>query len=398
MPPGSYLWLTVPLLVAGAAGLLRRGGSWLLAACGLLALTGLALALGLPRVAVATGTSATAPAGLSGSLASWSGTGIDLLAVAALVAALHGIDGLPARLSRFRFGWRQLVLAPLALAAVLATVATGVLLVLRPADGPVHRSAGLTMPAVAVDQANGPLATRTLVLSPSRGTTALGYRLVGAELGDAALTEPLPTDQPAVAAVAQTLVDTSSDVRASSASVALQQLGIGFVVVTLPVPGALEQQLDTTTGLTRLGRSGGYALWRVEPATAAGAGSAAAQPQPPARVRLVDSGGRLLQDVPVSGPNTRVSTTIPAGAAGRQVVLAQPRNAAWRATLDGVALPSGSQAGLQAFTLPASGGRLHVYSVDGRQRLLMVQGVGLVVVLLLALPVGRRRRPEQVLV
>jgi GT2 family glycosyltransferase len=389
---GSYLWLSVPLLLAGLAGLLRRGGSWLLASCGLLALTGLALALGLPRVAVATGTSATAPAGLSGSLASWSGTGIDLLAIAALVAALHGIDGLPARLSRFRFGWRQLVLAPLALAAVAATLATAVLLVIRPAEGPVQRSAALTMPAVAVDQADGPLATRTLVLSTVPGSTALGYRLVGAELGDAAVTEPLPTDEPAVAAVTQTLVDTSTDVRASSASVALQQLGIGFVVVTLPVPSSLEQQLDTTTGLTRLGRNGGYALWRVEPAT-----TAASQPQPPARVRLVDASGRLLQDVPVSGPNTRVSTTVPPGAAGRQVVLAQPRDPAWRATLDGVALPAASRGGLQAFTLPAGGGHLHVYSVDGRHTLLLVEGIGLVVVGLLALPVGRRRRAEQVL-
>ncbi len=389
---GGYLWLTVPLLAAGAAGLLRRGGSWLLAACGLLALAGLGLALGLPRVAVATGTSATAPAGLSGSLASWSGTGIDLLAIAALVAALHGIDGLPARLSRFRFGWRQLVLAPLALAAVAATLATAVLLVARPAAGPVHRSAALTMPAVAVDQANGPLATRTLVLSADRGSSALGYRLVGAEVGDAAVTEPLPTDDPAVAQVTETLADTSGDVRASAASAALQQLGIGFVVVTLPVPGSLQQQLDTTTGLTRLGQNGGYALWRVEPATPAGG-----QPQPPARVRLVDATGRLVQDIPVSGPDTRVSTTIPSGTSGRQVVLAQPGDAAWRATLNGVPLPAASRGGLQAFTLPATGGHLHVYSVDGRHRLLIGQGVALVVVVLLALPVGRRRRPERVM-
>ncbi len=95
---GSYLWLSVPLLVAGAAGLLRRGGSWLLAGCGLLGLAGLALALGLPRVAIATGTPATVGAGLHGSLSGWAGTGIDLLAIAALVATLHGIDGLPARL------------------------------------------------------------------------------------------------------------------------------------------------------------------------------------------------------------------------------------------------------------------------------------------------------------
>jgi GT2 family glycosyltransferase len=395
---GGYLWLSVPLLVAGLAGLLRKGGSWLLASCGLLALTGLALALGVPRVVIATGTPATAGAGLTGSLGGWSGTGIDLLAIAALVAALHGIDGLPARLSRFRFGWRQLVLAPLALAAVLATLATAALLVAHPADGPVTRSTALTLPAVVVDQAEGPLATRTLVLSASSpgSTGGLGYRLVGAEVGDAALTLPLPDAEPMVAAVTQTLVDTSIDVRASTAAVALQHLGIGFVVVVVPVPAMVEQQLDTTPGLTRLGQNGGYALWRVEPIATAGA-TATAQPQPPARVRLVDTRGRLLQDVPVSGPHARVSTTVPSGPAGRKVVLAEPASDTWRASLDGTRLTGGSSAGLQTFRLPAGGGHLRVYSVDDRHRLLLLQGVALVVICLLALPIGRRRRHEQVL-
>ena len=83
-------------------------------------------------MAIATGTQATLGPGLIGSLSGWSGTGIDLLAIAALIATLHGIDGLPGRLSRFKFGWRQLLLAPLAVAAVVATVVTAVLLVLHP--------------------------------------------------------------------------------------------------------------------------------------------------------------------------------------------------------------------------------------------------------------------------
>lgn len=398
-PGSTYAFLGAPLLLVGLAGLFRRGGSWLLVACGALGLTGLGLALVLPRVVVATGTAATASAGLDGPLAHWSGTGIDLLAIAALVAALHGADGVAARLSQHGFGWRQLLLAPLSLAALMATVATATLLVLNPVDGPVRRDAGGLLPAVAVDQADGPMATRTLVLTATDSAAdGIGYRLVGAEIGDPALTLPLPTAEPLVAAAAQALAAPPSDVTASNAAQTLLRLGIGFVVATRPVPEAFAQQLDTTTGITRLGESGTYALWRVEATTpAAGSSGAAATAQPPARVRIVDSGGQLVQDVPVAGPNARVDTSVPAGQSGRLLVLAEPPSGVWRATLDGVRLPRTTVGGLQAFTLPAVGGHLVVRSTDDRQRLIPLQGIALVVIGLLALPVGRRRRPGGVL-
>jgi GT2 family glycosyltransferase len=417
-PGGTYVLLSAPVLLAGLAGIFRRGGSWLLASCAMLAVTGLALALALPRLVVASGTPATASAGLTGSLAGWSGTGIDLLALAALVAALHGVDGIGARLSRHKFGWRQLILAPLAAAAVITTLVTLVLIGLHPSDGPVHRDAAALLPAVAVDQATGPMATRTLVLTAGRpattprpsgstpgsadaiGSGGVGYRLVGSELGDPALTVPLPDAEPLVAAVTQTLVAPASDVGANAAAQALLHLGIGFVVATRPVPGAFAEQLDTTAGLTRLGESGSFALWRVEattptPGSAGSAGSAGAA-QPPARVRLVDAAGRLVQDVPVSGPSARVDTTIPAGAVGRRLILAEPVSPVWRASLGGVRLQPLVSGGLQAFELPPTGGRLTVSSTDNRHRLLQVQGAAVVVVALLALPLGRRRRTDEV--
>jgi GT2 family glycosyltransferase len=398
-PGATYWWLTAPLLAVGLAGLLRKGGSWLLASCGLLALAGLGLALVTPRIVIATTAAGSNEAGLSGRLSGWSGTGIDLLAIAALVAALHGLDGLGARLSRYRFGWRQLLLAPLAALAVGATVATAVLLAWHPADGPVRRSAAV-LPAVAVDQATGPAGARTLILTPTG--SAVGYRLWGAELGDPALTLPLPPAEPLTQAAAGQLVNGAADVSSNSAAQSLLQLGIGFVVAVRPVPADLEQQLDTTAGLTRLGENGTYSLWRIEAVvptggaaaatSVAGAPSPAGHPQPAARVRLLDATGRLVQDVPVAGPNARVHTTVPAGSAGRQLVLAQPVSTTWRATLNDLPLRPTTVGGQQAFDLPATAGTLVVTSVDDRHRLLMVQGIGLVVVFLLALPLGRRRR------
>jgi hypothetical protein len=303
---------------------------------------------------------------------------------------------------------------------VITTLVTVVLLGLHPTDGPVRRDAAAVLPAVAVDQATGPMATRTLLLTagrpatttrtsgPTGGTTgsaaasgsgALGYRLVGSELGDPALTVPLPDAEPLVAAVTQTLVAPASDVGANAAAQALLHLGIGFVVATRPVPGGLAEQLDTTAGLTRLGESGSFALWRVD-ATTPAAGSAGAAgtvtAQPPARVRVVDAAGRLVQDVPVSGPSARVDTTIPAGAVGRRLILAEPVSPVWRASLSGVRLQPVVSGGLQAFELPPTGGRLTVSSTDNRHRMLQVQGAALVVVALLALPLGRRRRTDEV--
>jgi hypothetical protein len=91
-----------------------------------------------------------------------------------------------------------------------------------------------------------------------------------------------------------------------------------------------------------------------------------------------------------------VDTTIPKARAGRQVVLAEPASGRWRASLNDVPLQSFSSAGLQAFTLPAGGGRLEISVVDDRHRLLQTQGIALVAVVLLALPLGRRRRTVEV--
>ena len=100
--------------------------------------------------------------------------------------------------------------------------------------------------------------------------------------------------------------------------------------------------------------------------------------------------------MPVAGPNAHVDTTVPAGGAGRTLVLAQPTSARWQATLNDLSAPPVNRAGLQAFTLPAGGGHLVVRAVDDRHRLLLVQGIGFIIIVLLALPIGRRRRNDEV--
>ena len=89
-------------------------------------------------------------------------------------------------------------------------------------------------------------------------------------------------------------------------------------------------------------------------------------------------------------------TTVPEGAEDRQVVLAEDASSGWRATLDGrplEAVDPATTGGLQAFALGTDAGRLEVYhAADHRSGWMAAAGVTLVVYVLLAVPV-RRRRP-----
>ena len=84
----------------------------------------------------------------------------------------------------------------------------------------------------------------------------------------------------------------------------------------------------------------------------------------------------------------RATATVPAGPAGRLLVLADAQDNGWRASLDGRALVPRRYAGwAQAFVLPAGGGTLHVrYDAGARPLLLWVQLGALLLLLVLALP------------
>ena len=85
--------------------------------------------------------------------------------------------------------------------------------------------------------------------------------------------------------------------------------------------------------------------------------------------------------------------TLPPGAAGRRLVLAERADAGWRATLDGRRLAPGVHAGwAQAFELPAWGGELVVeHRAPGAGGIGAAQVLVLVLALLLGVPLPRRR-------
>ncbi len=174
----------------------------------------------------------------------------------------------------------------------------------------------------------------------------------------------------------------------------LADLGIGAVQVA-PVPageqpdahrGELVTTLDMVPGLDRVTDGDGVLLWRV---------SVGDEPAP-GWARLTDAApadgdrARTLAVLPSDGRS--VDVRVPAAQDPRTLVLAATANPAWHATLDGHRLAAVEADGLQAFEVPPEGGHLTVQLVGARTPLWFgVGGVILLVYVLLALPVGRRR-------
>jgi hypothetical protein len=177
--------------------------------------------------------------------------------------------------------------------------------------------------------------------------------------------------------------------QAPGLAASLADIGVGAVQVQADTDPDLVTTLDMVPGLERVTEGDGTLLWRVgvegEPA--------------PGWARLTDAAPTAdhrpvtLTVLPSDG--RRVDTDVPPAATPdqeRTLVLASAADRGWRATLDGRRLPVVEADGLQAFAMPPAGGDLVVEHVEARRPLWFgVGGAVLLVFVLLALPVGRRR-------
>jgi hypothetical protein len=82
--------------------------------------------------------------------------------------------------------------------------------------------------------------------------------------------------------------------------------------------------------------------------------------------------------------------TLPAGSPGRIVVLAEPANSGWHASVDGHSVARSTAYGwAQAFAVPSSGGRLQIGYGSRSRDLWLVGELVAVVVLFAAMLPGR---------
>ncbi|WP_255869750.1 glycosyltransferase [Arthrobacter jinronghuae] len=263
-----------------------------------------------------------------------------------------------------------------------------------------------SLPATAADAGHDTTQSRSLVLHVDGegnvsaalmrggGTTLEQLSTIYAARGikGGAGEETLADDDPATAdlrrAVAAITAGTGVDPRAD-----LARLGVAFVVLQESDTAAelLAGRMDSVPGLSAVGQTGSGWLWRVsEPLSAAGTET---QSGLGARARILNADGSTAAAVPSQSEDIR--TSIPAGAEGRVLVLAERADAGWQASLNGRPLTATDREWVQAFELPAEGGELRVDYVSAASpwlEALQILVIGLTLLLALPTPTGRTVR------
>ncbi|MFF6807680.1 glycosyltransferase [Streptomyces sp. NPDC012616] len=305
----------------------------------------------------------------------WAGPATLVYGIALLAAAVIGAEGARTRVAEQSFGWRQPVAVLIAFASAAGPLLVAAGWMIGGADGPLERRDPVQVPAFVAEEAGGSDQARTLVLD-SDSAAHVGYMLVrgsGARLGDAELAAADGENAQLDKVVANLVAGSGAD-----QSDQLGKFAVGYVLVHKGAPREVARVLDATPGLKRLSQQDGSALWRVN--------------QEVSRAAVVAASGKGAP-VPVAAGPVDIHTTLPAGAAGRVLRLADAAADGWTATLDGKPLtPTTVDGWAQGFELPASGGTLNVAYDDpfAHTAWLWAQGLLSVVLVVLALP-GRRR-------
>ncbi|MDO0933656.1 glycosyltransferase [Streptomyces sp. DG2A-72] len=305
----------------------------------------------------------------------WAGPATLVYGIALLAAAALGADGARARVAEQSFGWRQPVAALIAFASAAGPLLVAAGWMISGADGPLERRDPVQVPAFVAEESNTRDQARTLVLD-SDSAAHVGYMLVrgsGARMGDGELAAADGENATLDKVVANLVAGSGAD-----QSDQLGKFAVRYVLVHKGAPREMTRVLDATPGLSRLSQQDGGALWRVD--------------QQVSRAAIVSESGSGGAQSVAAGP-VEIHTTIPAGAEGRILRLADTADEGWTATLDGKPLTRKTVDGwAQGFELPASGGQLDV-TFDApltHTAWLWAQGFLAVVLVVMALP-GRRR-------
>ncbi|GGQ03839.1 GT2 family glycosyltransferase [Actinomadura coerulea] len=346
-------WALAGLLAVAVCALPLRGRRGHVLAGWLLAVFGLLVAV-LSSAATVTKGADEAPV-WPGLALLFAGAGVLLAATAAVQRATEVLAG--SHLIYKAGGAAVLV------AALTAPVLAAAFWVAGGAGGPLGRVDPDTVPQFV--QGTGGVRTLVLHREPTGRVSYTVLRGTRPHLGEAEVTVKGRADDRMDDLVAGLAAGREGD-----DGPALTRMGVQYLLVPHPAQDPLTKVLDASPELTRLSRTGTFAVWRLQATSA--------------RMMLLQ--GSTVTPLPAGRVNARVR--IPPGTGPRTLLLAEPADGGWRAALNGHDLKARTVDGwAQGYVIPTTGGEFELArSMTTRHIWVVIQGVAVLLVAVLALP------------
>ena len=297
----------------------------------------------------------------------WVGTLLTFSTVAAICCAVRILNGLRARLARTHFHYRHMV-AGLVIASTAAYgMTTAVWAASAGSNSPVRTDQAVVLPPfLAVTPGVKTLVFRNL--QNEKGVTLSFYI---ARERDSLLADPdvAPRPSEAVGTAVREIVDGSG----INSSKVLSAHGIKYVFMKNPVDSQLVRTVDGLGGFIRTSSTQDGIVWQV-----AGVSE---------RLVFTDASGKSL-----AIPTGEFSAHAMAPGPGT-LTLAENYSSAWQVIQGGKQLArSQSTFGLPQFAVPVAGEFTLIHDGTTRRAWLSLELIVFLVVLVMALPSGRRRR------
>jgi len=323
----------------------------------------------------------------------WTGATAAVATLGLLMAALIAGERARPALRTYAFGWRQPAVVVL-VGGLLAGTATSVFAMLvRGVDRPLTGDSSSLLPVFAAAEVGRATSPRLVVLDGplGGGNGPVRYAVVrdpdGPRLGDADVSRDgeNSTDRQLTATVR------AAAAGQPSALPRLAEFGVSMLVARASGAQSLVR-IDDIDGLDRVPTSGAL-VWRSQLPTGE---LVVLGPRIARTVAAGDDLPATAQPHPLAAGRGRSDAEVPAGSAGRLLVLAEPASSHWHASLNGKRLTATTAYGwAQAWRLPATGGRLELGRAgDHRAAWLGLQLAVVLVAGLLALPVAGRRTDD----